>query len=116
MKYVISAILCIVMGFAAGWFANGWRLEASYNKEKMELSQAGAESYREIAENTNKESTQYVKKTYELKSEISALKKELSNAKKINPVAGDCRPDSNRLRILKDAVRATNTAAGYQSG
>ena len=40
------------------------------------------------------------------------LKKELADAKKNRPLPVECRPDSDRLRVLADAVTAANTAAG----
>ena len=103
---------CLIAGFVAGWLVNGWRLSASIAGEKAEVVQANADHFADVSRKVNTEANQYVKKTYELKNEIDSLKKELAHAKKNRPVPADCRPDPDRLRVLKDAVTAANTAAG----
>ena len=111
---IIIAIVCLIAGFVAGWIVNGWRLSSSYQAEKSEVVQSNADHFRGVTKKINVEANQYVKKTYELKDEIDSLKKELSHAKKNHPVPADCRPDADRLRILKSAVSAANRAAAGQ--
>ena len=112
MKSIVIHIVVFVCGLAIGWIANGWRMSSSYQAEKAEVVQANADHFADVSRKVNTEANQYVKKTYELKNEIDSLKKELAHAKKNHPVPADCRPDPDRLRVLKDAVTAANTAAG----
>ena len=109
---IIIAIGVIAIAFSSGWLVNGWRMSSSYQAEKAEVVQANADHFADVSRKVNTEANQYVKKTYELKNEIDSLKKELAHAKKNHPVPADCRPDPDRLRVLKDAVTAANTAAG----
>lgn len=111
---LITAIGCLIAGFIAGWIVTNWRLSASIAEEKAEQIQSNADHFRDATKKINVEANQYVKKTYELKDEIDSLKKELAHAKKNHPIPADCRPDSDRLRILKDAVNAANRAAAGQ--
>ena len=106
--------VCLALGFMLGWIVNGWRLSADIEAYKAETVQANADHFRGVTKKINDEANQYVKKTYELKDEIDSLKKELAHAKKNHPVPADCRPDSDRLRILKSAVAAANRAAAGQ--
>lgn len=108
----VTGLLLLVISFCTGWVINGWRLSAYQEAEKAEQIQSNADHFRDATKMINGTSNQYVKESYILKKEIDTLKKELSNAKKNNPVPADCRPDGNRLRILKTAVAAANAAAG----
>ena len=108
---VIIAIVCVVVGFVAGWIVNSWRLSASYQAEKAEVVQASADHFRDASKKVNDSANEYLRNTEQLE-QIAELKKELAHAKKNNPLPADCRPDADRLRVLKDAVRAANTAAG----
>ena len=109
---IIIAIGVIAIAFSSGWIVNGWRLSVDSTAEKLSAVQANADHFADVSRKVNTEASQYVKKTYELKNEIDSLKKELAHAKKNHPVPADCRPDPDRLRGLKDAVTAANTAAG----
>ena len=99
-------------GFAAGWLVNGWRLSADSTTEKLSAVQSNADHFRDATKMVNETATEHVRNTDELNKQIAELKKELAHAKKNYPVPADCRPDPNRLRVLKDAVTAANTAAG----
>lgn len=99
-------------GFAAGWLFNGWRLSADSTTEKLSAVQAVADHFRDTTKMVNETATEHVRNTDELNKQIAELKKELANAKKNRPLPADCRPDPDRLRVLKDAVTAANTAAG----
>ena len=99
-------------GFAAGWLFNGWRLAADSTTEKISAVQVGADHFRDTTKMVNETATEHVRNTDELNKQIAELKKELAHAKKNYPVPAECRPDPDRLRVLKDAVTAANTAAG----
>ena len=105
-------IACLIAGFVAGWLVNGWRLSADSTTEKISAVQAGADHFRDTTKMVNETATEHVRNTDELNKQIAELKKELAHAKKNYPVPADCRPDADRLRVLKDAVTAANTAAG----
>ena len=99
-------------GFAAGWLFHGWRLAADSTTEKLSAVQAGADHFRDVSRKVNEAAAEHVSKTYKLEEKIKELQKELADAKKNRPLPVECRPDPDRLRVLKDAVTAANTAAG----
>ena len=109
---LLVAVVCTIVGFLWGWMANGWRLAADSTTEKLSAVQAGADHFRDTTKMVNETATEHVRNTDELNKQIAELKKELAHAKKNYPVPADCRPDPDRLRVLKDAVTAANTAAG----
>lgn len=110
---VIIAIVCIaVAAFTAGWVINGWRLSADSTTEKISAVQANADHFADVSKKVNASANEYLRNTEQLKKQITELKKELANAKKNNPLPADCRPDADRLRVLKDAVRAANSTTG----
>ena len=112
MKQNIIIAACLIAGFTAGWLVNGWRLSSSYQAEKAEVVQAGADHFADASRKVNDSATEHVRNTDELNKQIAELKKELAHAKKNNPLPADCRPDADRLRLLKDAVTAANSTAG----
>ena len=103
-----------VAAFTAGWIANGWRLSSSYQAEKAEVVQANADHFADVSRKVNEAATEHVSKTYKLEEKIKDLKKELADAKKNRPLPVECRPDPDRLRVLKDAVHTANRAAAGQ--
>mgnify|MGYP002562513620 CR=1 FL=1 len=104
----------LVIGFAAGWLVNGWRLSASIAEGKAEVVRANADHFRDATKKVNEKATEHVKKSEQLKAKINELQKELKNAQKTHPLPVACRPDPERLRILKSAVAAANRAAAGQ--
>ena len=112
MKQNIIIAVCLIAGFTAGWLVNGWRMSSSYQAEKAEVVQANADHFRDATKKVNDSANEYLRNTEQLEKRIAELKKELAHAKKNRPVPADCRPDADRLRVLKDAVTAANTAAG----
>lgn len=105
------AAFCLGVGFASGWLINSWRLSSSYQAEKAEAVQANADHFADASRKVNETAIEHIRNTDELNKQIAELKKELAHAKKNRPVPADCRPDANRMRVLKDAVTAANTAA-----
>ena len=108
---LITGLLLLVLSFCTGWVVNVWRLSAYQEAEKVERIQSNADHFRDATKKINAEASQYSGNSGQLEKQITELKKELSNAQKNNRVPVDCSPDGNRLRVLKDAVRAANTAA-----
>lgn len=109
---IINLVALFVVGFVAGWIANGWRLAADSTTEKLSAVQASADHFADVSRKVNETATEHVRNTDELNKQIAELKKELARAKKNRPVPADCRPDPDRLRVLKSAVTAANTTAG----
>ena len=109
---IINLVALFVVGFVAGWIANGWRLAADSTTEKLSAVQSNADHFRDATKMVNETATEHIRNTDELNKQITELKKELAHAKKNRPVPADYRPDPDRLRVLKDAVTAANTAAG----
>ena len=112
MKSIVIHIAGFICGLAIGWIVNGWRLAADSTTEKLSAVQSNADHFRDATKMVNETATEHVRNTDELNKQIAELKKELAHAKKNRPVPADCRPDPDRLRVLKDAVTAANTAAG----
>ena len=112
MKSIVIHIAGFVCGLAIGWIVNGWRLSADSTTEKLSAVQAAADHFADASRKVNETAIEHVRNTDELNKQIAELKKELAHAKKNRPVPADCRPDPDRLRVLKDAVTAANTAAG----
>ena len=102
----------LATGIFFGWIVNDWRLAADSTTEKLSAVQASAEHFHDATKMVNETATEHVRNTDELNKQIAELKKELAHAKKNRPVPADCKPDADRLRVLKDAVTAANTAAG----
>ena len=113
---IIAVCLIAVAAFTAGWMVNGWRMSSSYQAEKAEVVQANADHFVDVNKMVNEAATEHASKTYKLEEKIRELQKELADAKRNRPLPADCRPDADRLRVLKDAVTAANTAAGQSSG
>lgn len=109
---IINLVALFVVGFVAGWIVNGWRLSADSTTEKLSAVQSNADHFRDATKKINDSANEYLGNSEQLKKQIAELKKELAHAKKNRPVPADCRPDPDRLRVLKDAVTAANTAAG----
>lgn len=110
---LLIAVVCTIVGFLWGWLFNGWRLAADSTTEKLSAVQANADHFADASRKVNETAIEHVRNTDELNKQIAELKKELAHAKKNHPVPANCRPDSDRLRVLKDAVTAANTAAGH---
>ena len=108
----VTGLLLLVISFCTGWIVNGWRLSSSYQAEKAEVVQANDDHFADASKKVNDSAKVYRSTSGQIKSQIAVLKKELNDAEKTNPVPVDCRPDADRLRVLKDAVTAANTAAG----
>ena len=109
---IINLVALFVVGFVAGWIANGWRLAADSTTEKLSAVQASADHFADASRKVNDRANEYLGNSEQLEKQIAELKKELAHAKKNRPVPADCRPDADRLRVLADAVTAANTAAG----
>ena len=111
---IINLVALFVVGFVAGWIVNGWRLSEKSTTEKLSAVQANADHFADVSRKVNEAATEHVSKTYKLEEKIRELQKELADAKKNRPLPVECRPDPDRLRVLKDAVHTANRAAAGQ--
>jgi len=104
--------MALALAGAAGWFTNGWRHDA----EIAELQRAHAETMRsqsELALTTlqadaariTEAATEFAIIQSTLAPRMSALTKELRNAK---PLPAGCVPDADRVRNLDAAIDAAN--------
>ena len=109
-----AVLLLMALAGAAGWFTNGWR----HGAEIAELQRAHAETMRsqsELALSTlqadaatiTQAATEFAAIQSTLAPRMTALTKELRNAK---PLPADCRPDPVRVRNLDAAIDAANQA------
>ena len=114
MKQNIIIAVCLIAGFTAGWLVNGWRLSSSYQAEKAEVVQANADHFVDVSRKVNDSANEYLRNTEQLEKQIAELKKDLAHAKTNRPLPADCRPESDRLRVLAEAVHTANRAAAGQ--
>jgi len=108
------ALAGMLLAGVAGWFTSGWRHDA----ETAELRRAHAEYRAALSEATLRDvqasadvirtaATEFGTIQSTLAPRMSALTKELRNAK---PLPADCRPDPVRVRNLDAAIDAANQA------
>lgn len=111
----LGLALAMALSGAAGWFTNGWRHDA----EIAELQRAHAETMRsqsELALSTlqadaariTSAATEFAAIQSTLTPRMSALTKELHNARTTRPLPVDCRPDAGRVQNLDAAIDAAN--------
>jgi len=108
----LGLVLAMTLSGAAGWFTSSWRHDA----EIAELQRAHAETMRsqsELALTTlqadaariTQAATEFATIQSTLAPRMSALTKELRNAK---PLPAGCLPDADRVRNLDAAIEAAN--------
>lgn len=97
-----------------GWLINGLRLDAQiadlrqrHAKERADQVTAELSTFRADAAVIHQAATEYAAINTTLAPKITALTKELRNAKPLPP---DCRPDVDRVRNLDAAIDAANKA------
>jgi hypothetical protein len=107
-------LLVLALGFGTGWLVNGWRLhsalakvEAAHAKEKADQAAAAMTTLKADAAAIHQAATEYTGIQNTLAPKITALTKELRNAKPLPP---DCRPTPDRVRNLDSAIDAANQA------
>jgi hypothetical protein len=111
----LGLLLAMALAGAAGWFTNGWRHDA----EIAELQRAHAEFHATLSEaalaNVQADAavirtaaTEFAAIQSTLTPRMSALTKELHNARTTRPLPVDCRPDAGRVQNLDAAIDAAN--------
>lgn len=111
---VILVLVGLLLGGAGGWFANGWRhgaevaeLQRAHAEFRATLSETAIAQVQADAATIRTAATEFAAIQSTLAPKMTALTKELRNAK---PLPADCRPDPVRVRNLDAAIDAANQA------
>ena len=114
-RALASGILLLVgllLAGAAGWVANGWRhgaeladLRRAHAEYRAGLSEQALADVQADAATIRAAATEFATIRSTLAPRMTALTKELRNAK---PLPADCRPDPVRVRNLDAAIDAAN--------
>lgn len=112
LAVVILVLTGLLLAGAAGWFANGWRhgaeiadLQRAHAELRATLSEAALADVQADAATIRQAATEFATIQSTLAPRMTALTKELRNAK---PLPADCRPDAARVRNLDAAIDAAN--------
>jgi len=111
---ISMGVLCIFC-FIGGWTINGWRLnsalmscEASAAKKDAGIANAAVANIDANLGAIKASVGDYQQTSAALSVQLTDIKKGMKNA---TILPADCRPDSVRVRILNDAIRAANDTA-----
>lgn len=105
-------LLAMAGAGAVGWFTNGWRhdaeiaeLQRAHAEFRATLSEAALADVQADAAVIRTAATEFAAIQSTLAPRMSALTKELRNAK---PLPAGCGPDADRVRKLDAAIEAAN--------
>jgi len=108
-------LLAMALAGAAGWFTNGWRhdaeiaeLQRAHAEFRATLSEAALANVQADAAVIRTAATEFAAIQSTLTPRMSALTKELHNARTTRPLPVDCRPDAGRVQNLDAAIDAAN--------
>ncbi len=108
----VAMLLAIALAGGAGWVANGWRhgaeladLQRAHAEYRAGLSEQALADVQADAAKIRAAATEFATIQSTLAPRMTALTKELRNAK---PLPADCRPDPVRVRNLDAAIDAAN--------
>lgn len=108
----ILVLIGLLLAGAAGWFTNGWRhgaeiaeLRRAHAEFRNTLTEAALADAQADAATIRKAATEFATIQSTLAPRMSALTKELRNAK---PLPAGCVPDPVRVRNLDAAIDAAN--------
>lgn len=108
----LGLLLAMGLAGAAGWFTNGWRhgteiaeLKRAHAEFRAALSEAALADVQADAAVIRTAATEFAVIQSTLAPRMSALTKELRNAK---PLPVGCVPDADRVRNLDAAIEAAN--------
>ena len=107
--------MALALAGAAGWFTNGWRhdaeiaeLQRAHAEFRATLSEAALADVQADAAVIRTAATEFAAIQSTLTPRMSALTKELHNARTTRPLPIDCRPDAGRVQNLDAAIDAAN--------
>jgi hypothetical protein len=108
----ILVLVGLLLAGAAGWIASAWRHDAeiaelrrSHAEFRATLSEAALADVQANAATIRQAATEFTTIQSTLAPKMTALTKELRNAK---PLPAGCRPDADRVRNLDAAIDAAN--------
>ena len=111
----LGLLLAMALAGAAGWFTNGWRhdaeiaeLQRAHAEFRATLSEAALANVQADAAVIRTAATEFAAIQSTLTPRMSALTKELHNARTTRPLPVDCRPDAGRVQNLDAAIEAAN--------
>ena len=111
----LGLLLAMALAGAAGWFTNGWRhdaeiaeLQRAHAEFRATLSEAALANVQADAAVIRTAATEFAAIQSTLTPRMSALTKELHNARTTRPLPVDCRPDAGRVQNLDAAIDAAN--------
>lgn len=109
---VIAILTLAALAAAGGWIASAWRhdtemadLKRAHAESRATLSEAALADVQADAATIRQAATEFATIQSTLAPKMTALTKELRNAK---PLPADCRPDAVRVRNLDAAIDAAN--------
>ena len=112
LAVVILVLVGLLLAGAGGWFANGWRHDAeiadlrrAHAEYRAGLSEQALADVQAEAKTIRTAAAEFAAIQSTLAPRMTALTKELRNAKPLPP---DCRPDPVRVRNLDAAIDAAN--------
>lgn len=108
----IALLASVALAGAGGWVANGWRHDAqiaelrrAHTEYRATLTEAALADVQTDAAVIRQAATEFAGIQSTLAPRMTALTKELRNAK---PLPTGCRPDADRVRNLDAAIDAAN--------
>lgn len=111
----LGLLLAMALAGAAGWFTSGWRhgaeiaeLKRAHAEFRATLSEAALADVQADAAVIRTAATEFAAIQSTLAPRMSALTKELHNARTTRPLPADCRPDLGRVQNLDAAIDAAN--------
>ena len=111
----LGLLLAMALAGVAGWFTNGWRhdaeiaeLQRAHAEFRATLSEAALANVQADAAVIRTAATEFAAIQSTLTPRMSALTKELHNARTTRPLPVDCRPDAGRVQNLDAAIDAAN--------
>lgn len=109
---VIVLVVLVVLAGAAGWIASAWKHDAeiaelrrAHTEYRATLTEAALADVQADAAVIRQAATEFAGIQSTLAPKMTALTKELRNAK---PLPAGCRPDADRVRNLDAAIDAAN--------
>ena len=108
----LGLLLAMALAGAAGWITNGWRHDAeiaelrrAQTEYRATLTEAALADVQADAAVIRQAATEFAGIQSTLAPKMTALTKELRNAK---PLPAGCHPDADRVRNLDAAIDAAN--------
>ena len=86
------------------------QLNAEHASVIAERDQREADARQALSDAVESAAKQSQKQSDEMATKIEKLKQEYANAKKKSPLPSGCSPDTDRMRIIREAVSSVNSA------